>query len=102
MSSSLYSATNGQDYTGRLANTLFSRANGPTWLRLLLARFRPQKRPLPYLSHQSGNPASAVAPANVQWVPLEQVRSSVGQARSRRSNAASWRVKSHLYDQGWS
>jgi hypothetical protein len=95
MTSSLYFSTNGQDYTDRLADTLFAQANGPTWRRLLPARFRPQERPLPTLSRQA---ASVVSSASVQHVALTQVQGSVSQARSQEFNADFRPVKNHLHD----
>jgi hypothetical protein len=98
MTNSLYFSTNEQDYSSQLASTLFAQANGPTWRRLLPARLRPQERPLPILSRQSGNAAGAVAPSSVQRVALEQVRGSVSQARSQEFNADFRPVKNHLHD----
>ena len=98
MTSSPYFSTNGQDYNSRLADTLFTQANGPAWRRFLPVRFRPQERPLPTLSRQSENGMNTASPAGVQRVALEQVQGSVSQARSQEFNADFRPVKNHLHD----
>lgn len=97
MTSSLYFSTNGQDYTGRLADTLFAQASGPTWRRLLPARFRSQERPLPTLPRQL-DATNTGSSASLQRIALQQVQGSVSQARSQEFNADFQPVKYHLRD----